>query len=547
MEPKKRVAFVQLCRYGDIVSMLPMAWFWHTQGYKVDIWVKQDFADILSACSYVRARPVDTHDRAVEHIHRMATETGEYDHVFATQVDGNPFPIQDDGVNFIVQQWIRGGMLSKFHDLPLVMDVRDRENERLAFQRRQLIPDTKQPILVYCGIGHSSPFYKDHSHPDRSDLEMEKFLREATDRKWQFVDIGGLKLPHPQYLLGVLEKATALVSIDSLPIHLAYATQTPTIVLSRDSRWYMSEPRSHWMLHETYGSSLSTEGRKRIADTLDLVYDAVVKGIGDCKVPRIEIKPIEAMKRERVFHVVDYWMPPEPHKDRPRLLGARRSWEQVMAKDRAWHMVYHEAKTAKRSARDLGDDRDLPYITDVFDYGVGQARKQQPKGDPIVCFTNADIGLCPEAPDVVRRAAAVAAFGFARRREVTHMEKVYTVNDLRVSEDHPGSDLFFFRCSWWEKNKSKFPDLCAAEGWDFVLRHIMLKQNPGCQIMSCIYHGRHKSEWSSGDNINTAPSQLHNRRLCTKWAKDNGMANALLDPTQSRFLFKNDESIAKGK
>lgn len=218
-----------------------------------------------------------------------------------------------------------------------------------------------------------------------------------------------------------------------------------------------------------------------------------------------------------------------------------------MAKDRAWHTVYCETSKAKRTARDLGDDRDLPYIADVFDFGVERARKQQPKGDPIVCFTNNDIGLCPEAPDIVRRAAAVSAFGFSRRREVTHMEKVYTVNDLRAHEDHPGSDLFFFRCSWWEKNKAKFPDLCAAEGWDFVLRHIMLKQNPGCQIMSCIYHGRHRSEWSSPDKINTAPSQVHNRRLCTKWAKDNGMEQSLLDPSQSRFLFKNDESIAKGK
>jgi hypothetical protein len=82
------------------------------------------------------------------------------------------------------------------------------------------------------------------------------------------VDIGAMRLPHILDLMPILERARCLLSIDTAPIHLAYATMTPTIVISRNEEWSKSEPRKHWLGQFTFAEAMHAGWRKRIAELL---------------------------------------------------------------------------------------------------------------------------------------------------------------------------------------------------------------------------------------------------------------------------------------
>lgn len=255
-----RLALIQLSRYGDIVNILPVARELSRRGKTVEMIVHRDFADILEAVSYVTPVVVAPESNDPEP-HATYWELSRlYETVLSTQVDGNLREVPVVCESFAVENWARAGRewVNRYHELPLVFDRREALGEAEAVKRYLPAPDGR-PLLAYCLEGYSSAF------AERA--EFAEWLR-THERAYRMLDIGAIVLPKAHHLLGLIEAADVLVTVDSLPLHLAYATGTPTIALSIGQPHYNSEPRSHWIGWQFYEGAGTEEGRAYIANIL---------------------------------------------------------------------------------------------------------------------------------------------------------------------------------------------------------------------------------------------------------------------------------------
>jgi hypothetical protein len=528
---KEKIAIIYLCRYGDIVNALPCAYELFKQGHEVDFHVHPQFASILESCTYVKPMLWHGLHRDADGCRMWCEKHGGYNRILDLQVNGNNNPPPFTTENFITQAWARAGMLDRFHDLPLVFDKRNADDDARAVK---LIPEEDgRPLLVYSLNSNSSPM--------RSAMatEFEQWLIGQFGASHRLMNIGLLSLAKPQNLLAILEKAVRLITIDTLPLHLAYATQTPTIALQpggetykENSAWYRSEPRFHWIEKMTYSEAMTPEGHSRIINAVN----------DDNRVMGLLCRKLSEIRKDRIVHVVD-WDLPTPNDDRRRrMLAAYKSWEACRNSDRHYTLVMLETDKAKRTSRNtISDTRSLPYIRDIIEAGCAQA------GDnDIILLTNADICMVPEAVSIIRGKMLERECCFSRRVDVNSSEFRKTQRDIANMKRHVGADLFAFRKSWWVKRGDEFPDLLmACEGWDFVLRHMMLADRSDAEMIpAVIYHENHRSFWSGSDVMKKNIGQLHNRRLCGEWAMQFGCEDAVQENSPDG-LFKPDERFRK--
>jgi len=527
-ENDNRVAIIELARYGDIVNVLPIAYDLHKKGNEVHWFVHPNFADILEAVSYVKVHKYGGSDRDVQGTSDYARKLG-FKRVLELQVNGNKLPSPIECENFITQSWARGGYLDKFHELPLVFDERNIDFENDA---QKGLPYThKKETIAYSLESHSSPM------PENKKFE-QWIIKEFGD-KFNLWNIGILKLKKPQYLIGMLEIAGILISVDTLSLHLSYATNTPVIALAPDHntqnykeryKWYQSEPRNNWIERVTYTDALEKKGQDKII--------AAVNGKREFgKLTR----SFEKFKLDRIVHAVEWHIPPQQD-ERRRLLSAHKTWESARNSDNSCKLVIVDTDKAKRTSKtELGDNRTLPFLHDIIESGIKECQKND-----ILLLTNSDICLTPEVSTIIRAKLAKEPCCFSRRIDVQNADIPKSLRMIAGIEPHPGTDLFAFRTSWWEKRKKDFPDLLAAcEGWDFVFRHIMLWDNPKAEIQPpIIYHELHRAYWYRGDVINSNPGQIYNRELGREWAIKYGYDDAL-NPECQGGLFKLDGHFSR--
>jgi len=528
LENDNRVAIIELARYGDIVNVLPIAYDLHKKGNEVHWFVHPNFADILEAVSYVKIHKYGGSDRDVQGAADYARKLG-FKRVLELQVNGNKLPSPIECENFITQSWARANYLDKFHELPLVFDERNIDFEDDA---QKGLPYThKKNTIAYSLESHSSPM------PENKKFE-QWIIKEFGD-KFNLWNIGALKLKKPQYLIGMLEIASILISIDTLPLHLSYATNTPTIALAPDYntqnykeryKWYQSEPRNNWIERVTYTEALEKSGQ-----------DKIIAAVNGKKEFGKLCRSFEKFKVDRIVHAVEWHTVPQ-YDERRRLLSAHKTWENARNSDNSYKLVIVDTDKANRTSKtELGDNRVLPFIHDIIESGIKECQKND-----ILLLTNSDICLTPEVPTIVRAKLAKYPCCFSRRIDVQNADQPKSLRMIAGIEPHPGTDLFAFRTSWWDRRKKDFPDLLAAcEGWDFVFRHIMLWDNPKAQIEPpIIYHELHRAYWYRGDVIKSNPGQLYNRKLCREWADRYGYQDAC-QPEHSGGLFKLDGTFSR--
>lgn len=511
-----RIAMIQLCRAGDLVSILPVAKFFADNGHEVTFVTSSEFSAILEPCSYVKVRHYDTHLRAVAAAAEAIKDEG-FDQIIRCQVDGNETPVSQDVGNFVLQQWVRAGMLDRFHDLPLVFDSRDAAGEAKALEIH-LPKEDGRPLLLTNFKGHSSKY--EHAQTQK------KWVNETFGEDWRILHLGDICLRKIHHLLAFLEKADCLFTVDTLTLHLAYATMTPTIAMSVETPWYQSEPRKHWLYRCTYPQSITDKHRaeiKRIIDEKDFALGRM-------------IQPMPTPLSDEVIHVVD-WFTGNTN-DNKRIFNARRTWDAIAARDTNYRLVEHQLKEGQRSSRDIGDKKRVPYINDIIDFGAEQA-----SDDDIVVFTNSDVCLVPEALRQIRAKLANADCCYSRRVDVQDNSKPMMLSDLKNQTAHVGADLFAMRAKFWRENRDAIPLLYLSfEGWDWVCRHWMRTYELNPEMSPpIIYHGRHVSYWTSPFVILSSPAQLHNRRECEAWARANGLSEAIYSESDNtNFLFKPD-------
>lgn len=231
---------VQLGRLGDIVNVLPIAWELEGQGHRCHWMVQECYAPMMEGVTYLD--PVLwTGD--IEDVPGAAGELARnHSPILVTQTYGRRgFKRQSE--SFAREAWRLAGFDDLWDSLPLIFDNRSESREAALVKR--YAPDDA-PLILTATSGHSSPFG-----------EWNLFFGEI-EKRWggqcRIVDLTPIRAERPYDLLGLMDKAAILISVDTMPLHLGYASRVPTVGLVADgpTPWHGTAMRKHWMARVPY-------------------------------------------------------------------------------------------------------------------------------------------------------------------------------------------------------------------------------------------------------------------------------------------------------
>lgn len=307
------VCFVQLASYGDLVSLFPVFKARADAGASVSVMTRPEYADIFECITYAKAIPVDILVHAPWEAEAKARAMG-FNEVIVSQVVSNDHQGPRHWKNYQTQEWINCGMVERYHDLPLVFDNRDAAGEAAA-TAAHIPPDDGRPLLAYCLHGISAPY--PHVEAQRA------WIKERFSANYRLLELGALRLPKVYHLIALIEAADVLISTDTLAVHMAYATKTPTIVFVPDPprAYSQSEPRAHWAYFCTHSQSITELARYWISAYVTF--------------PKSDLgrlcRSLEEMTERRIFHAVDYTWANDDEK--AKVLDAYRSWDAIRYTD----------------------------------------------------------------------------------------------------------------------------------------------------------------------------------------------------------------------
>jgi hypothetical protein len=495
---------IQLARHGDLLSMFPIARRWHRRGDSIQIVVRPEYRGLFDSIRYATPLVCDVTANDVAGALRWCRAQGLTEPLVTQVDDGKPHPV-DRCRNFIIEQWTRAGYPQDFHRLPLVLDGRDRQHDLRVGSATVKRPDA----LAYCLEGWSSPCPQAPA--------IEQWIRRTFANRYPLLNLGKMRMGSLADFHPILMRCRRLITIDTGMLHLSHASRVPTIALQRSVAWYQSEPRQHWIERMTYEEAATDAGRKRIRKAVEAEPE-FGRFVIDCPAPR------------QIVHVVNPYRGGGGGADADRLSRASMSWQCIQ--DPGYRLLEYRLSDGRHSGIVLGDSRQLPFVRDIFDFACRRAG-----ADDIVVYTNADIGLCQDAPILIRDMMAEATCGWSARAAVNLPRNPRTwrreLLDHRMGE---GSDLFAFTPAWWRTARGRVPDMViGAEGWDAVMRWVMRESGGGELFPAVSWHQQHRPFWAEGVIITENPAQKHNRALAAAWAKDNGYGHML---DAGRHLFK---------
>lgn len=477
--------FVELGRYGDIINLLPVLEdAARSQGRPVALVVSDQFVDLLDGVSYVVPIPMRLETVDIQPAIREAR--ARFSKVIVSQVYANNWNPGKHCQSYNMDSWRLAGYLDRWADpdLKLNFDRRDYRRERSLIGK--VWPTDGRPVvLVNLQAGHSSPF-----------AQWEACQRELMARWGEtiaFVEIGKLRAGRIFDLVGLMELAAGLVTIDTATLHLAAATSVDTIaLLSAIGPWNQSTPRCRCPL-----AFPCDQWQTRIGD----IHETI----------------LAMTKRPRVIHAFDRRLTSNPRIDR-----AQASWGGL-----GWTPAPYSEDRYRRSAKDIGDARALPYLRDVLANALESADDRD-----FIVFTNDDITLTPETDLEVRRLLSKAVMVTGRRTEIGGPPVV-----------HPGRDLVAFRAGWLRVNLRSIPDfILGASMWDLWaaararqlcgvatadearrLIGVVVSSNsgpmldsPACEMPSgTVRHEAHVGTWTMDP---LSPSEKHNKSTFRNWA-----------------------------
>ncbi len=343
------IAFVQLGGFGDLVLLLPICKYHADQGRKVGICVQEYYASVLESVSYVTAIKLPIECAFIKVAERHALDAG-WEEVIICQTFANRTRTKRGADNFNIAQWMRCGMLDRFHDLPLVFDNRNERHDREALSH--LPRGDNRPLMVYHLIGKSQPFK--HAEEFKAWLESEF-------PEFRKLDLGQLRLPSVQNLLPLIERAAVLVSVDTCCLHLGYASNTPTIALLPKDPFVRAEFRKHWVYWCTHDEAMTPAARLKLK--------LAIHGKHRMELAR---NPLDMTVRY-VWHAVNYFW--RTNVEKQKVLQAQRAWEYLRTfddehpGDRFFATIFHEVPGA--SIADVVDkvkmeEDDVILYTDRF-------------------------------------------------------------------------------------------------------------------------------------------------------------------------------------
>lgn len=324
----------------------------------------------------------------------------------------------------------------------------------------------------------------------------------------------GILATNDQGLVGELDKVLAR--------HAGGLIEIPELeyLLLRDGR---SQPQPDNRQHQRNGED------ERELVGIDQLYIKwkIAKG-------RTVFRPVKTGIRTvgKFIHVLERHRQPDADSER-RVTNAFWSWayhyERGMLPCHVWEYP--------RSARTIGDPRDLPYLKDVLQEGLKMAA--QP--DDILLLTNDDTVLHRRIVSALttmlkRGVDAVSSFRINFEREDMPATDTPVAKIRQWGEACLGRDLFAFRAEWLKLNWNAIPDFLLGElEWDLVLATMvrcaaevmttkmnLSIQQPKCELdRGYVIHENHARNWTN-ERFAKAPAKIHNNRHMAEFFADNG-------------------------
>lgn len=503
------ICVVELGRFGDIINILPVLQRIYERVGKPRLMVSREFASLLDGVSYVEPHVVDFPNSDLNQAVNLARK--EYRNVIVTQIWGSNWNQERKEAAYNKESWRMSGFLSHFNDPAWrpYFDRRDPEAEKALADR--CAAGGKQMLLINITKSVSSPFPQGQTIKDA-------IIRRFSGR-FVIVDLSDFKLRRIYDLLGLMDRAVALVSIDTATLHLAAVTNIPVVALVNPTPWQGTIPRFNCVSRITYSEAVANP-------------NSVLNGILRALEFKKEPLPVMALKEPpstppTLIHAVETHGVPDD-----RIRRAQESWNKLYAKGVVpAHLT--EAEYPRNAANTIGDRRKLPYLKDV----LLKARRMAKQPHDIIFFTNDDNYLHPATPE--RLTPHVLLYECACTQRVEFKGKPVPPDTLTpeqfvaAGDHHMGRDIFAFTVKWLDEHWNEIPDfILGASDWDLCMAAMIrlhfgietTRQNledhifPAELANGLVSHEAHASAWNHPLNTNSAPSQKHNRKLFRAWA-----------------------------
>jgi hypothetical protein len=437
------MTILNLGRIGDNINLLPVLYSEHLAGRRPTIVTSGKYSDIFEAVSYCDVKRYSGDPVELSHVIGFCHGLPD---LRVAQVFMHPKETKQER-NYALESYRLGGFRDLWRRHPYVFDRRDLEREE------KLIGNITQPFIAVARLGVSSPF-----------ANGERLVAALKSRfpEYSIVDLSKIVAEKFQDMLGILDRASCLVTIDTSFLWLANAAKCPTIALVNDG-WYGSPP------------PVTATSTFRYRDfQVDSVCDEVEKTL---------------LPTGQTWAIVDRFGQEKRHRE------AFKSQEKAFD-----HLLTTE--NLYRDARCIGDSRPLPMLKEMMAKAIKFA-----SGRDIIVWTNDDVEILnlDLVVDHVRRFGAVG---------------------VRRDPNHIGRELFAFRWDWLADRLYNFPDCAVASPWfDLAVAAWIRRQfgwvsdmdNLGKDFYPCeipndgiLHHPDHKSSWTGNMEM---PASKWNERI----------------------------------
>lgn len=500
---------LELGRFGDIINILPIARM-IAERYEVPaLMVSKEFASILDGVSYVKPHVIPVAYNQVNDAMRLAKR--EYKRVIVTQIHGVNFSVKRLCPSFSMESWRMAGMLHLYEDKSLrpLFDLRSAEREA-ELVKRYLAPSEKPTLLINFTACKSTPFKRG------AELQQKVVARFA--HKANIVDLARVSGERFYDLIGLMERAHGLVSVDTGTVHLVGATLLPTVVLVPEG-WAGAIPRCELQARVIGEKALSNP---------ELIYSEIEKLLAQPSPAMFQHAPVLPPPKRKLIHCT------ERHKGEDvRTIRAQRTWDKIYEQG----VVPVHLWEYPRSAKQIGDKRDLPYLKDVLKPALDRATDED-----IIFFTNDDIMIHPDLPEELKFHVGLFGVGMSTRcdwKGGARSPKETPDMWVRAGTPHSGRDLFAFTGGWLRAHWEDIPDaILGASDWDYCMAFLIMRDKgiampergnmwkhnwPADMMRGYIGHEFHAPKWAHPANENIAASQKHNRTLCAEWCRKHGL------------------------
>lgn len=430
------MTILNLGRLGDHINLLPVAYA--NRGTTFVTAAK--YADIFEGTSYCQTRNYSGDPAELHHAINLCQGLPD---LRVAQVFMHPRETKQES-NYALESYRLGRFRDLWRKYPYVFDRRNPEREQ------KLIPEGQ--FIAVAPHGVSSPF-----------ANSKQLISGLQSRfpEYKIVDLSKIQAEKPFDLLGILDSASCLVTIDTLHLWLANAAKCPTVALINDG-WRGSPP-----------PVTATATFRYSQFQIDQICDEVEKTL---------------LPTGEVWAIVDRFGQEKRHREAFKSQKAHFD-----------HML--TADNILRTAQSIGDRRPLPMLKEMLAKALKFTRDRD-----IIVWTNDDVQIVN------------------LHKVVEHCRKFGAVG-VRRDPAHIGRELFAFRWDWLADRIYNFPDCAVASPWfDLAVAAWIRRQFGWVSTMDnliedrypveipnekILYHPDHQSSWT--DSMDRPASKWNER------------------------------------